>query len=93
MVVGYIYILSNAAHPDVRKIGYTANAVRDRAAELSSSGVPHPFEVEFFQLTADVQEVEELIHTELMAARPNPPDPMITTGLSCSTSESFRTAE
>jgi len=71
MAIGYIYVLSNAAYSDLLKIGFTCNAVKDRAAELSSTGVPQPFEIEFFQLTADVEEVEALIHAELQAARLN----------------------
>jgi hypothetical protein len=71
MAIGCIYILSNAAHHDLLKIGFTCKPVKDRAAELSSTAVPHPFEVEFFQLTGDGEEVETLIHAELQAARPN----------------------
>jgi len=71
MAIGYIYILSNETHPELLKVGCTRNAVRDRAAELSSTSVPQPFEVEFFRLTAHVEEVERLIHVELQAASPN----------------------
>jgi hypothetical protein len=71
MAVGYIYILSNAAHGDLLKIGFTCGSVEGRAAELSSTGVPHPFEIEFFQLTEEVEEVEKMVHAELQANRPN----------------------
>lgn len=70
MAVGYIYVLSNPAHPELVKVGFTCNPVKDRAAELSSTGVPQPFVIEFFQLTTDVEDVEGLIHAELQAARP-----------------------
>jgi hypothetical protein len=48
------------AHGDLLKIGFTCASVEDRAAELSSTGVPRPFEIEFFQLTEDVEEVKKL---------------------------------
>jgi ribosomal protein L32 len=45
------------------KIGYTLRDVQSRVQELSStSGVPVPFEIEYYCLTRDVEELEKEIH-------------------------------
>lgn len=71
MSVGYIYVLSNPSHPGLLKIGFTSNSVKERAVELSSTGVPLPFDVEFYHLSDEVEAVEKLIHAELKELRPN----------------------
>ena len=43
----YIYVLSNEAYPDTYKIGSTSGTPHDRATELNSTGVLHPFKVSF----------------------------------------------
>lgn len=66
MPQGFIYILSNPAMPGFLKVGMTTNPVPSRAQELSvSTGVPLPFEVEYFCLTEDVEEVEREAHARL----------------------------
>ena len=66
MSVGYIYILSSSAMPDLFKIGFTNRDVKDRAQELSAAtGVPVPFEVEYYCLTRDVEIVEAEVHKRL----------------------------
>ncbi|HKI77647.1 MAG TPA: GIY-YIG nuclease family protein [Ignavibacteriaceae bacterium] len=58
-----IYILSNPVMSGLLKIGYTFQDVQRRAQELSSStGVPTPFEVEYYCFTRDVEEIEKEIH-------------------------------
>lgn len=70
MATGYIYILSNASMQGMLKIGFTCSSVEKRARELSSvSGVPSPFVIEYFHLSDDVEEVEDLIHSALGHAR------------------------
>jgi hypothetical protein len=66
MSVGYIYVLSNSAMPGLFKIGFTNRDVKDRAQELSAAtGVPVPFEVEYYCLTRDVEIVEAEVHKRL----------------------------
>lgn len=43
--MGYVYILTNEAMPDLIKIGYTSRTPEERADELYTTGVPHPFKV------------------------------------------------
>jgi hypothetical protein len=70
MSVGYMYILSNPAIPGLLKIGFTNRDVKDRVAELSSAtAVPKRFEIEYYCLTRDVEEVESRVHQHLSAHR------------------------
>lgn len=45
---GYVYILSNRAMPGLVKIGFTTRTLHERIGELSSTGVPARFELEFY---------------------------------------------
>jgi len=66
MSVGYIYVLSNSAMPDLIKIGFTNRDVNDRAQELSAAtGVPTPFEIEYYCLTRNVENIEAEVHKRL----------------------------
>ncbi len=66
MSVGYIYVLSNLAMPGLYKIGFTNRDVKARAQELSiATGVPSPFEVEYYCLTQDVEIIETEVHKRL----------------------------
>jgi hypothetical protein len=70
MSVGYMYILSNPAMPGLLKIGFTNRDVKERIAELSSAtGVPKSFEIEYYCLTRDVEEIEGKVHQHLSAHR------------------------
>ena len=70
MSVGYIYILSNPAMSGLLKIGLTVRDIEERVRELSAhTGVPQPFEIEYFCLTADVEEVEEKTHIHFSSCR------------------------
>jgi len=52
--------------PDLFKIGFTNRDVKDRVQELSAAtGVPVPFEVEYYCLTRDVEIVEAEVHNRL----------------------------
>ncbi|MDF3828316.1 MULTISPECIES: GIY-YIG nuclease family protein [unclassified Pseudocitrobacter] len=71
MVPGYVYILVNQSMPGLIKIGRTLRDSRMRARELSSTGVPTPFQVAF-EIFADQHEaLEEKIHYELADFRVN----------------------
>jgi hypothetical protein len=70
MANGYIYVLSNSSMPGLLKIGFTNRHVKERAQELSSStGVPTPFEIEYYCLTRDVEEIEAKIHEQFSKNR------------------------
>jgi hypothetical protein len=71
MTVGYVYILSNPLFPGLLKIGYTTDTVKERAADLSGTGVPMAFEVEYWCLTAGADEVERRVHEKFAACREN----------------------
>lgn len=65
MAAGYIYILSNASMPGLVKIGRTDRQPEDRARELSTTGVPTPFKIEYSIFVSDSVEVEKQIHKVL----------------------------
>lgn len=65
MVPGYIYILINPSMPGLIKIGRTLRDSRMRARELSSTGVPTPFQVAFELFTKQHEALEAMIHNEL----------------------------
>jgi len=70
MSVGYMYILSNPAMPGLIKIGFTNRDVKERVAELSAmTGVPKPFEIEYYCLTRDVEEIESAVHGHFSSKR------------------------
>jgi hypothetical protein len=59
---GYIYILSNSAMPGLLKIGRTDRHPEQRARELHTTGVPHPFVLEHFIDVEDSAHAEAEIH-------------------------------
>lgn len=65
MVPGYVYILINPSMPGLIKIGRTLRDSRMRARELSSTGVPTPFQVAFELFTEQHEALEAMIHNEL----------------------------
>lgn len=62
---GFIYVLSNKAYPGLVKIGYTRQDPEQRAAQLFSSGVPYPFEIEATFKCKDAQWTELSTHNSL----------------------------
>lgn len=71
MTPGYVYILINPSMPGLIKIGRTLRDSRMRARELSSTGVPTPFQVAF-ELFAEQHEIlEAMLHKELNDFRVN----------------------
>jgi hypothetical protein len=59
---GYIYILSNSGMPGLLKIGRTERMPEVRAKELQTTGVPHPFQLEFTVLVPDCYAAERQVH-------------------------------
>ena len=66
---GYVYILTNSSLPGMVKIGMTTNSPHDRAVQLSTTGVPHPFKVFGYVEVADPQGIERRIHKKLFKQR------------------------
>lgn len=62
---GYVYIISNKAMPDLYKIGYTMKDPKIRAAELSTTGVPHEYIVEYEILIDKPLDTERSSHSKL----------------------------
>jgi hypothetical protein len=70
MAIGYIYVLSNSAMSGLLKIGYTTKDVKERVQELSNAtGVPEPFQIEYYYLTCNVEEVENRTHKHFSSKR------------------------
>jgi hypothetical protein len=44
---GWVYVITNLAMPGLVKVGYSRKDPELRAAELNSTGTPHPFVVEY----------------------------------------------
>ncbi len=56
--------------PGPLKIGFTNRDVRERVAELSAAtGVPKPFEIEYYCLARDVEDIEGKVDQQLSAHR------------------------
>ncbi len=71
MAKGFVYVLTNAAMPGMVKIGFTMKMPTERAAELSTTGVPQPFEVEYYCLVEEPASLEAQVHRAMAAARQN----------------------
>lgn len=70
---GWVYILSNEAHPHFVKIGFSTDDPEVRAAEISSpTGVPLPFVLEFKIYIDECGGLEVAVHQKLNEVRVNP---------------------
>jgi hypothetical protein len=69
---GWVYALSNEAHPNLVKIGHSTDAPESRAAEIHSTGVPLPFIVEFKIYVDECGGLEAAVHERLKDSRVNP---------------------
>ena len=54
---GVVYVLTNSAMPGLVKIGFSTRSAEERALELSTTGVPFPFEIAF---SADVESPSQI---------------------------------
>ena len=61
--LGYLYVLTNSSLPGLLKIGKTARDPHERARQLSSTGLPAPFEVAWVSHPlSGVAEAEAVAH-------------------------------
>ena len=68
-MIGFIYIMSNPAHPDIQKIGQTNKDPNERRRELGTTGVLEDFVLEYRALTEDYVSLEREIHRSLSHLR------------------------
>ncbi|MCX7584885.1 GIY-YIG nuclease family protein [Phenylobacterium sp. 58.2.17] len=66
---GWVYVLSNQGMPGLLKVGRTAEHPRTRAAQLHTTGVPTPFQVEYAVRVDCCDRVERTVHHELRSHR------------------------
>ena len=66
---GVIYVLTNRAMPGLIKVGFSTRSAESRAAELSATGVPLPFEVVFSAEVEAPSQVEAEIHARFAQYR------------------------
>lgn len=67
---GFVYVLFNAAFPEMVKIGSTTRTPEDRARELSEgTGMPLPYVVVFRRPVGDALAAEAELHERLKAYR------------------------
>ena len=59
---GFIYIASNQGMPGIIKIGMTYKPPSTRLAELYTTGVPHPFDLEYQCRVPDRHAAERYLH-------------------------------
>lgn len=69
MTKGFVYILSNAGMPGLLKIGFSTKVPTERAAELNTTGVPSPFDVEYYCLIEEPATLEAAVHKALSSNR------------------------
>jgi hypothetical protein len=66
---GWVYVISNKAMPGLVKVGYSMKDPEIRASELNTTGVPHPYLVDFEALVDNPFSVEQACHKELASCR------------------------
>lgn len=66
---GWVYIIENQGMPGLVKVGYSAKDPWIRAAELASTGAPHPYSVSYDVLVIDPRSVEKAAHSILADRR------------------------
>jgi predicted RNA-binding Zn-ribbon protein involved in translation (DUF1610 family) len=59
---GYVYVFTNEGLPGLVKVGFSLKDPALRATELSTTGVPHPYVVEYDVLVLNPIEVEQSVH-------------------------------
>ena len=68
-MLGFIYIMSNPSHSVLLKIGQMSKDPLVRRKELSTTGVPEEFVIEYQALVSDYRRQEKLIHQKLSKVR------------------------
>ncbi len=70
---GFVYVLSNPSMPGLVKIGRTEHDPSERVSELSGeTGIPTPFKLEFSYFSADIEDLEQILHARLAPHRVSP---------------------
>jgi T5orf172 domain len=73
MPLSVVYVLTNPAMPSLVKIGKTQNEdAAIRMAQLYTTGVPFPFNIEFVCRVENSDEVEKALHQAFAPQRVNP---------------------
>ena len=67
--IGYVYVLSNKAYPNIYKIGSTYGNAEERAEELTGTGHLMPFKVETKIKIQSAEYYEKKIHSVLNSYR------------------------
>ena len=62
---GFVYIMTNPGMPGLVKVGRTSKTPTIRAKELSSTGVPDPFEAQYYVFSEDMHSAEAEAHRNL----------------------------
>jgi hypothetical protein len=71
--MGFVYVLTNPAMPGLVKIGSTdGDDAGTRIAQLYTTGVPLPFQIEFAARVDDIVAVERALHSAFAPNRLNP---------------------
>lgn len=61
--MGWVYVAKNASIPNLIKIGMTdRDEPHTRIAELNTTGLPEPFQIEFALMVSDANSVENALH-------------------------------
>jgi hypothetical protein len=63
--MGYVYVLSNPSYPGLVKIGMTNIDINERVNQLNTTGVPTPFQIEYYAICEDAYYVESMTHRAL----------------------------
>ena len=62
---GFVYILTNKAYPGLVKVGKTDKNPKERAKELFTTAVPHPFKVFGYVEFENAEKAERITHEKL----------------------------
>ena len=63
--VGYVYIMTNEHIPNLIKIGMTTRTPEERSSELSSTGLPGRWSVEYSIFVPNCEKIEKKVHKAL----------------------------
>ena len=66
---GWIYVLTNKAMPGLVKIGFSTKDPMLRVEELSGTGLPFAFDLEYDALVSEPRDVEQKVHKRLVGCR------------------------
>ena len=67
--LAYLYVMSNKSYPNIYKIGWTFDLPEERAEQLSSTGVLHPFKAEYYKKFKNAELLEKKCHKKFKKQR------------------------